>query len=79
MTDVHLKSLSYRKQYLENFMSSSSISGMIENRLTKELFDSEVDCLDSLFMNNQSLIESLYPALGDHRDSIHEINAIMRT
>jgi hypothetical protein len=79
VTDVHLKSLSYRKQYLDNFMSSSSISGMIENRLTKELFDSEVDCLDSLFMNNQSLIESLYPALGDHRDSNHEINAIMRT
>ena len=77
--DVHLKSLSYRKQYLDNFMDRSSISGMIENRLTKELFDSEMDCLNSLFTNNQSLLESLYPALGDHRDSNREINAILRS
>jgi len=79
LTDVHLKSLSYRKQYLDNFMSCGSASGRVENRLTREVFGSEADGLNSLFKNNQSLLESLYPALGTHQDLDHGINPILRS
>jgi hypothetical protein len=51
---------------------------MIENRLTKELFATEADCLRSLFTNNQTLLESLYPALG-HRDANRGVNPILRS
>ena len=79
LTDVHLKSLSYRKQYLDKFMSSVSGSSRVENRLTKEVFDSEADGLNSLFQNQQSLLESLYPALGGHKDLDHGVNPILRS
>jgi hypothetical protein len=50
-------------------MSSPTAAGIVENRLTRERFDSEAECLESLLMNNQSLLESLYPALGDSGDA----------
>jgi len=68
VTDLHLKSLAYRKQYLAHFMGPPSLAGVVENRLTRERFNNEADCLQSLLLNNQSLLESFYPALGDHQD-----------
>jgi hypothetical protein len=73
VTDLHLKSLAYRRQYLDNFMSTPTAAGAVENRLTRERFESEEECLESLLMNNQSLLESLYPALGDNRDASKSI------
>lgn len=78
VADLHLKSCSYRKEYLANFISSSSISSMVENRVTKELFDSEAECLNSLLTNNQPLLESFYPALGSLDQSNHQVNQVMR-
>jgi hypothetical protein len=69
VTDLHLKSLAYRKQYLAHFMGPPSLAGVVENRLTRERFNNEAECLESLLLNNQSLLESLYPALGDHKDA----------
>jgi len=54
-------------------MSSPTAAGVVENRLTRERFDSEAECLESLLMNNQSLLESLYPALGDSGDASKSI------
>jgi hypothetical protein len=73
VTDLHLKSLAYRRQYLANFMSTPTAAGVVENRLTRERFDNEEECLESLLMNNQSLLESLYPALGNNRDTSKSI------
>lgn len=50
VTDLHFKILSYRKKYLDNFVRTSAL--VSENRLTKELFENEEDCLRSLFLNN---------------------------
>jgi hypothetical protein len=79
VADVHLKSLSYRKAYLENFMKISAKTGQVENRLTRELFDCEADCLESLQTNHQELLESLYPAMGGHQDSSLEYNQILQS
>lgn len=62
--DLHLRCLEYRTEYLANFMGSAPMSSRVENRLTQETFPDEASCLKSLFDNNQLLIESLYPALG---------------
>ena len=77
--DLHLKSLSYRKQYLDNFRSAGSISGTVENRLTKELFPTEAECLDGLLANNQMLLESLYPALGGHGVASRRVSSVLRS
>lgn len=81
VADLHVKSMSYRTQYLDNFAGPSSGPGAcgegFENRLTKETFDTRKECLESLFANNQQLLESLYPALGGHRDSAHSENQVM--
>jgi hypothetical protein len=75
--DVHVKHLSYRKQYLDNFMSLGAVPGPVENRLTKEHYATEAACLDSLLANNQMLLESLYPAVGpDWADS--GANSVLR-
>lgn len=77
VTDLHLKSLAYRKSYLAHFMTAPSLAGVVENRLTRERYDSEAECLESLFLNTQSLLESLYPALGDHKDTQQGMNELM--
>lgn len=79
VADVHFKSLSYRSAYLENFTRTHSKTGLIENRLTKELFDSEAECLESLYTNHQELLESLYPALGGHQDADLVRNHILQS
>jgi hypothetical protein len=63
VADLHLKSLVYSAEYLDCFVGSSPRDGL-ENRLTRELFDGEEECFESLFANNQQLLESFYPALG---------------
>jgi len=76
-TDLHIRCLEYRKQYLANFMSAPNHAGAVESRLTKERFASETACLDSLMTNNQLLLESLHPALGDQHDASHSLNKVL--
>ena len=64
VADLHLRCLEYRAEYLANFMSSPPLASRVENRLTQETFPNETACLQSIFDNNQLLLESLYPALG---------------
>ena len=77
VTDVHLRCLEYRRQYLANFVSAPTLAGTVENRLTKERFASEAACLDALLANNQLLLESLYPALGGQHDASRSFNSVM--
>jgi hypothetical protein len=71
----------YRTRYLESFAGPSTIPGThdegFENRLTKEIFETREECLESLFANNQQLLESLYPALGGYRDPAYAENPVM--
>ena len=64
LADLHLRCLEYRPEYLANFMSTTPLASRVENRLTQESFPNEAACLESLFSNNQALMESLYPTLG---------------
>jgi hypothetical protein len=76
-TDVHLRCLEYRRQYLANFMGAAALSGAVENRLTRERHASEAACLESLLENNRLLLESLYPALGGQGDSSRSFNRLL--
>ena len=75
--DVHVKHLSYRKSYLDSFMGQGSAPGKFENRITKEQYESEAACLESLLANNQMLLESLYPAVGPEGGS-DAANSVLR-
>lgn len=79
VADLHLKSLSYRRAYLENFVRTSLRTGQVENRLTRELFDCETDCIESVLANHQELLEALYPALGGHHDQTLKSNHILQS
>jgi hypothetical protein len=78
VADLHVRSLKYRSQYLDCFAGPPSIPNandvVFENKLTKETFETREECLESLFINNQQLLESMYPALGGHRDTVHQEN-----
>jgi hypothetical protein len=63
-TDVHLKSIHYRRSYLANFMLKQDRRYI--NRITGEVYETEQACLDSLFNNHKVLIEGIYPALNLH-------------
>lgn len=69
VTDVHIKTLEYTRKFLENFVQKITVhsgANLYVNRMTKESFDTYNECLDSLFQNNQPLVESFFPALGGH-------------
>lgn len=76
-TDLHLRCLEYRRQYLANFISAPTLAGAVENRLTNERFANEAACLDGLLANNQLLLESLFPALGGQNDASRSFNKFM--
>jgi hypothetical protein len=65
-TDVHLKSLHYRRSYFASFVSRQDRSYC--NKITGEVFATEAACHESLFKNHKDLIESLHPALNLHKD-----------
>ncbi len=52
---------------------------MYENRLTKEVFESEELCIQSLFENHKDLLESFYPALGQHEDFSLKSNKFLQS
>jgi hypothetical protein len=82
LTDFHFKALTYRKKYLSNFIyykDNSSSKSMYENRLTKEVFESEELCIQSLFENHKDLLESFYPALGQHEDFSLKSNKFLQS
>jgi hypothetical protein len=74
---VHLRCLEYRAEYLAHFMGSPTLASTVENRLTHETFPNETACLESLFANNQLLLESLYPALGEREGDRSSPNRIL--
>jgi len=59
VTDVHIKTLEYTREFLENFVHKITVNSetyggahLYVNRMTKESFDTYNECLESLFQNN---------------------------
>mmetsp|Transcript_19576 Transcript_19576/g.30114 ORF Transcript_19576/g.30114 Transcript_19576/m.30114 type:complete len:505 (+) Transcript_19576:2807-4321(+) len=62
VADLHLKSLSYRHDYLANFYTQIKATGFFENKLTHVIYETEAACIASIVHNNDQLLQSLYPA-----------------
>jgi hypothetical protein len=80
VTDVHLRALQYRTEYLETFIGVTSglePQGFV-NKLTGEVFEDKKSCLVSLLTNNQVLLESLQPALGSQGGSSSPKSQLLR-
>ena len=54
-TDLHLKSIEYRKEYLSHFIETDNM--MFINKLTGVQFTSEKECVDNLLKNHKDLLE----------------------
>lgn len=80
VTDVHLKGLEYRRSYLSAFFGrdSAPVRAFV-NRLTGEGFADKNSCIQSLLINNQLLLESLFPALGGETESQASENPFLKS
>lgn len=77
---MHLKGLEYRRSYLSTFIARDSAPPKaFVNRLTGEIFENRNSCIQSLLVNNQVLLESLFPALGGETESRGSENPFLKT